>query len=135
MHVRGGSALLLHASPAYTTAETRAGPYSLLVVLDATGAASGSAYIDDGISNPPGPSTVLAISASGGNVTVSAAGEFAIEQKLTQVTLLGVQEPQSVALNGAAIAADKLQYDGDLEKLVVTHDGIDLNEAFTLVWA
>ena len=48
MHIRDGSALLLHAAPAYTIHDTRAGPYSLLVSQAADGYAFGTAYLDDG---------------------------------------------------------------------------------------
>ena len=52
VHIRGGSVLPLQ-TPAYTTAETRANPYSLLIALDAQEEASGYLYLDDGESLVP----------------------------------------------------------------------------------
>ena len=47
LHVRGGY-ILPQQEPAYTTAESRANPFSLIVALDAAGTATGSLYLDDG---------------------------------------------------------------------------------------
>jgi hypothetical protein len=60
VHVRDGAAILLHAAPAYTVAETRRGPFELLVTQAADGVAMGEAYVDDGESVPPTPSKVRA---------------------------------------------------------------------------
>src|ERR1700733_4006377 len=43
VHVRDGSAILLHAVPAYTIEETQQGPFSLLVSLSADSQAFGTA--------------------------------------------------------------------------------------------
>ena len=59
VHIGDNSALLLHQEPGYTTYETREGPYALLVSLNVAGTAFGTAYVDDGISFPPGPSLCL----------------------------------------------------------------------------
>ncbi len=59
VHIRDGAALLLHSSPAYTVEETRQGPFSLLVSLSSAGEAFGTAFLDDGVSFPPGPSTTV----------------------------------------------------------------------------
>ena len=47
LHWRGGHIVPLQDA-SYTTAESRTNPFSLIVALDATGAASGSLYLDDG---------------------------------------------------------------------------------------
>ena len=52
VHVRSGSAILMHSTVGYTLTETKAGGYSILVVLDHNGEASGSAKVDDGMSWP-----------------------------------------------------------------------------------
>lgn len=134
VHVRGGSALLLHGKPAYTTTETRAGPYSLLVALGIDDKATGSFYIDDGLSYPPGPSTRLSITAADGSVELAPKGEFTIEQKLTQVEVLGVAaKPAEVTVNGAAV--EGVEYNEDTKILKFAVDAIDLNEKNVITWA
>ncbi|EJD51399.1 hypothetical protein AURDEDRAFT_135087 [Auricularia subglabra TFB-10046 SS5] len=135
VHIRGGSALLLHAAPAYTTTETRAGPYSLLLALGRNGTATGSYYLDDGLSYPPGPSTRLRITAAGGSVELAPSGEYTIEQKLTEIEVLGAVKPTQVSVNGAVIPAESWQYVDDQQKLTISHGGIDLNETVNVVWA
>lgn len=135
VHVRGGSALLLHAAPAYTTTETRAGPYALLVALRANGTAAGSAYLDDGVAYPPGPSTRLTISTADARVELAPSGEFTIEQNLTRVEVLGAGQPAQVTVDGAVLTAEAWQYDADKQKLTVNHDGIDLNNKVVISWA
>lgn len=135
VHVRGGSALLTHAAPAYTTTETREGPFALLAALGRNGTATGSVYLDDGLAYPPGPSTRLTITAAQGSVTLAPRGEFTIEQKLTQLEVLGAVQPSQVSVNGKAVSAESWTYDAEKQKLAITHDGIDLNEAVLVMWA
>lgn len=52
VHIRSGSILLIHSEPQYTLAETKDGPYGLVVALDKYGEAKGEAIIDDGVSLP-----------------------------------------------------------------------------------
>ncbi|KAI5114828.1 hypothetical protein M0805_006008, partial [Coniferiporia weirii] len=136
VHVRDGAVLLLHGQPAYTTTETRNGPYSLLVTLsgsaDKEASASGTSYVDDGESYPPGPSTTLNFSARAGQVTVEPKGVFAIAQKLEQVTVLGVKKPSQVALQGLRVT-DWEYFEGQ-EKLVVSGIKADLNWPVNLTW-
>ncbi|KAI5118349.1 hypothetical protein M0805_009152 [Coniferiporia weirii] len=136
VHVRDGAVLLLHGQPAYTTTETRNGPYSLLVTLsgstDKEASASGTAYVDDGESYPPGPSKTLNFSARTGQVTVEPKGLFEIAQKLEQVTVLGVKKPSQVALQGLRVT-DWEYFEGQ-EKLVVSGIKADLNLPVSLTW-
>ncbi|KAJ7759844.1 glycosyl hydrolases family 31-domain-containing protein [Mycena olivaceomarginata] len=108
-------ALLLHESPAYTVEETRQGPFALLVAQSADGYAFSTAYIDDGISDPPGPSTTVTFQAS------KKQREFKVVQKLVQVTILGVEtKPTSVSV--------EFTYNSAQQELVLTGLAVDLNE-------
>ncbi|KIJ63989.1 glycoside hydrolase family 31 protein [Hydnomerulius pinastri MD-312] len=132
VHIRDSSVLLLHQEPAYTIHETREGPYSLLVSLNAEGTASGDAYVDDGISYPPGPSTTLTFQASGGTLKIESKGFYPIVQKLETITVLGVQKPTTVTLQGQA--AQGWSYTEAIEELVLSDVSVDLNGETTLSW-
>jgi alpha-glucosidase len=142
VHVRDGTALLLHSQPGYTTFETLQSPYSLLVMLDRAGTANGSAYMDDGISFPPGPSRTVAFSAGrthgnkgeGGTLMISGRGPFAISQKVQQISIVGVPtQPNAVSLDGVAMG--NWTYAADKQELIVGGVAVDLNVQETaLVW-
>ncbi|KZV94354.1 glycoside hydrolase family 31 protein, partial [Exidia glandulosa HHB12029] len=136
VHIRGGSALLLHSKPAYTTVETRASPYTLLVALGAgsNATATGSVYLDDGLAYPPGPSTRLSISSQSSSVDITPEGEFTIEQKLAQIEVLGVPAASFVTVNGEKLPEDKWTFDQEKHKLIINHDGIDLNQRVQVAW-
>ncbi|KAJ7680135.1 glycoside hydrolase family 31 protein [Mycena rosella] len=133
VHIRDGAALLLHASPAYTVEETRQGPFALLVAQSPDGSAFGTAYIDDGLSDPPGPSTTVTFQASKNSVTITSKREFEVVQKLVQVTILGVEtKPTSVSVGGTAV--QELTYNSAQQELILTGLTIDLNEGTTISW-
>ena len=131
VHIRDGAAILLHEEPAYTIAQTREGPYSLLVAQAVDGYAFGTAYIDDGETVPPTPNSTLTFKAREGELTVAHHGTFEITQKLDTITVLGAKRPASVKLNGALI---KSQYIEAQQKLVVQGLSIDLNNPIALTW-
>ncbi|KAH9475774.1 Alpha-glucosidase [Psilocybe cubensis] len=133
VHIRGGSVILLHAQPAYTIEETRQGPFSLLVSLNAQGLAQGSAYLDDGISNPPGPSRNLVFKATKNELTVSGSGGFQVGPKLQDITILGVgSKPKSVSANNRIVSS--WTYAPQQAKLVALGVNVTLNQPLTLKW-
>ncbi|KAK7031219.1 hypothetical protein VNI00_013635 [Paramarasmius palmivorus] len=133
VHVRDGSVILLHAKPAYTTEETRQGPFSLLVSLSQSGEAFGSSYLDDGVSNPPGPNTTVSFSVAGNMLLLNPVGEFPVEQKLEEIVILGVAgEPRAISLDNTT--AGSWDYNPDLKELKVQNLTIDLNVAQILSW-
>jgi alpha-glucosidase len=133
VHIRDGAALLLHAQPAYTIEGTRQGPYSLLVSQTAKGLAHGTAYVDDGISSPPGPSRVLTFSATKNAVSISGHGGFHIAQRLADITVLGVgAKPSSVSLNGQKVGI--WTYAAQQGKLSAVGVDADLNSPVLLTW-
>ncbi|KAJ7209873.1 glycosyl hydrolases family 31-domain-containing protein [Mycena haematopus] len=103
VHVRDGAALLLHQTPGYTVAETRQSAFSLLVTHSADGRAFGSTYLDDGVSDPPGPNTVITVYSSKNSVKISSKGAFHVAQKLAEVTVLGVPQKPKIVMSGLSV--------------------------------
>ncbi|PPQ90718.1 hypothetical protein CVT25_005026 [Psilocybe cyanescens] len=133
VHIRDGSVILLHAQPAYTIEETRQGPFSLLVSLTTQDLAQGNAYIDDGISNPPGPNRNLVFKATKNQLTISSSGSFQIGPKLQDITVLGVgAKPKSVSVNGRIVP--NWTYASQQAKLVALGVNATLNQALILKW-
>ncbi|THG94552.1 hypothetical protein EW026_g6944 [Hermanssonia centrifuga] len=132
VHIRDGSVILLHAQPAYTIAETRQGPYSLLVSQAADGYAFGTAYIDDGETIPPTPNRNLEFHARKGAVTISGNGSFDVKEKLDSITILGTAAPSAVSVQGKEVHSwEHMQAQ---QKLVVTGLGLSLNDQITISW-
>jgi alpha-glucosidase len=133
VHVRDGAAILLYANPAYTTFETSQGPFSLLVSQARDGSAFGSSYIDDGDSDPPGPSREVTIKASRNEVRIMGQGSFHVIQHLDEVMVLGVpSRPRSVYINGRDVYTwNYLEKQG---KLVASGLAADLNSDVLLQW-
>lgn len=133
VHVRDGAALLLHAQPGYTTTETRAGPFSLLVTLSPDGHAFGSAYLDDGETLPPTPSRTLEFHAAAGALHIVSTGAYSVGPKLDSITVLGTpSKPAKVQVNGKAVKS--WEYLAAQEKLVVDSLALDLNGGATISW-
>ncbi|KZP09988.1 hypothetical protein FIBSPDRAFT_963462, partial [Athelia psychrophila] len=135
VHVRGGSVLLLHSTPSYTTEETKSKPFALLVFLsEATTSATGSAIIDDGISLSKS-SLDVAFTASKGSVkgTVSTSS-YKSTQPLSNITVLGVSaKPSTVKVGGKAVKG--FTYESGLQRLNVTGLAIALHEPWQVTWA
>lgn len=132
VHVRDGAVLLLHAQPGYTTTETRAGPFSLLVTLSPDGNAFGSAYLDDGETLPPTPSRTLDFHAAAGALHIVSAGTYSVGPKLQNITVLGTPKPVRVQVDGKTV--ESWEYLSAQEKLVVGSLALDLNGGATISW-
>ena len=132
VHIRDNSALLLHQQPAYTIAETRAGPYSLLVSLSGTGTAFGTAYIDDGISPPPTPNRTVTFQVADGVLAIKSDGTYVVQPKLSTITLLGAAKPSAVTVQGQQVAG--WNYTASTEELVLYDLAIDLGEDANVSW-
>ena len=126
--------MLLHAHPGYTTNETRSEPYTLLVSLDGNGEAFGTAYIDDGESNPDSSGFIanrtITFSAANNTLKWAVVGDFGVEQPIESVTVLGVG---SSATN-VSIAGAEAGYDADVQRLNVTKVALQLNADGELNW-
>jgi len=98
----------------------------------ANGAAFGSAYIDDGISYPPGANRTFTFTAKKGEVRIVSEGIFIVKQKLDQITVLGTTKPRQVTLQGQKTV--RWKFVARQDKLVVSGLHVDLNEPVILKW-
>ncbi|KAI9892751.1 MAG: hypothetical protein M1814_001171 [Vezdaea aestivalis] len=87
--IRGGY-VLPQQEFALTTREARSSPWSLIVALDAQGAAGGSVYVDDGESLRPSRTLDVRFQAGNGALSAMPRGEWREEMPLANVTVLGV---------------------------------------------
>lgn len=134
VHIRDGAAILLHAAPGYTTAETRLSPFALLVSLTKDGHASGSAYLDDGESVPPTPSRTVTFAVGAGVLHITSSGTYTAVPALERVTVLGAPRPSVVAVAGAELAPESWTYDAAKMELVVSGLRVNVNEDATMEW-
>jgi alpha-glucosidase len=146
--IRSGAALLLYSQPGYTTLESAAAPYALLVSLSSEGHAHGTSVVDDGETLVPDVDDVHV--ASGGATTqnrtlsfdahdksleISGQGAFRVIQPLGVITILGVDKaPRRVRLDGTDIPSRKWDYDPAVQRLVVSGFSVDLNGRSTVTW-
>lgn len=137
--VRGGSVLPMQ-DPALTTKEARATPWSLLVALGGSRAASGKLYLDDGESNVPDDTLDVTFKVKGSSLSAKAKGTWEESNPLATVTVLGVSKtPGTVKLNGRPVPASGVEYNATSHVLCVcgleelTKDGA-FSENWTLEW-
>ena len=131
VHIRGGSILPLRASGAMTTAALRNTSFEILVAIGADGKATGSLYVDDGVSLDPPSSTQISFEYANGILEVKGSFEYPIGVNVSTVRFLGVQKtPKRVLFNGKDSEARPA--DGQKEDVVVIHPDFPFTCGFTV---
>lgn len=131
VHVRGGSVLATQEA-GYTTGETRQNPYGVLVVPDQHGKASGSLYLDDGVSVVPEATKMVTVSLpseppdridhadervqfsyADHTLTTSINGTYHAAPSLANMTIVGVDKPTgfSLMMGGQPCEVGEVVYD------------------------
>lgn len=132
VHIRGGAVLPLRATGAMTTAQLRKTDFELVVAPDASGAAKGSLYADDGVSITPASTTTVTFGYKKGVLTVAGKFGHALGVNVARVRFLGVASaPKTVTVNGKAVKSTAFSYDKDSQVLDVTVN-TPFNRGFTL---
>lgn len=117
--VRGGY-ILPRQEAKYTTSESRNSSWSLLTALDASGAATGTLYVDDGESLVQNSTLFVDFTAGNGTLYASSRGLYQDTNCLANVTIMGVQsQPSTVAFNGQTVSSG-VSYNGTSKVLAVT---------------
>ncbi|KZT24334.1 glycoside hydrolase family 31 protein [Neolentinus lepideus HHB14362 ss-1] len=76
----------------------------------------GTAYIDDGVSYPPGPNATVTFSVCSGKLEIKREGTYEVGSKVTSLTVLGVQKPNSVSILGKKVASEQWEYTAGVER-------------------
>lgn len=101
VHIRGGSILPLRVESAMTTTALRTKDFEFVVAPGSNGKASGSLYIDDGVSIAQSSSTSVIMSYGAQTLAVTGSFGFATGVNVQRVRVLGVQKRPALVLVNA----------------------------------
>ncbi|KAH9939453.1 alpha-glucosidase [Amylocystis lapponica] len=131
VHIRGGAVLPLRVQGAMTTTALRDRDFELVVAPGRDGAASGTLYVDDGVSIAPNATTEVSMVYKNGILMVSGTFGYNVGVNVARVRVLGVAHaPSSVELDGESVNG-AMAYDvgGGVVDVPL---GIPFNRNFTL---
>lgn len=133
VHIRGGAVLPLRVSGANTTAALRRTDFELVVAPGNDGDATGSLYVDDGVSVEPESTTEVDFVYANGTLTVDGKFDYDVGVQLQRVRFLGVgEQPKNVTLDGEEV--QDVTFNATTGVLDVPV-GRDFNAGFTVVLA
>jgi len=125
--------------PAMTTVGMQNNAYRLLVALDGQGTASGSLFLDDGVTlNVGDPSTMTLLRFSAANQVVNATVDVngfsgAVSLNFDQFRVAGVANaPSRVVLNCSPVPSGQVSYAGGV--LTVSNLNVPVSRAFSFGW-
>jgi alpha-glucosidase len=122
-HIRGGSILPLRSNPgsANTTAELRTHDFDLLIAPDADGKASGSLYLDDGITLNPQQFTNIDFTFENGHLVVNGSFGYDPGVQVNSITVL-VSDAGSAASSSNSSSTDSYGRSGIVQQV---NQGLD----------
>ena len=127
--IRGGYVIPLQ-QPGLTTNAVRASPWSLLMALATNGSATGSLYLDDGVSISPSATKMVTFSATNRSLSASVTGKYSDGNALANITVLGVsQAPHTATYGGRNLT---ITYNTTSQALILSNFGD--SEAFAQSW-
>ena len=129
VHIRGGSILPLRASGAMTTAALRKTDFEILVAIGLDNKATGSLYVDDGLSVNPQASTQVSFEYANSTLAVKGSFEYPLDVKVSTIRFLGVQKtPKRVLVNKNEVTVADAQKEG----VVVINPNLNFTCGFTV---
>ncbi len=133
LHIRGGSIIPFRAKSANTTTALRKNDFRILVAPGSDGSASGSLYLDDGVSLTQAASSEISFSYSKGAFAMSGSFGYDVGNVgISSIQVLGLTgKPSGVSINGAAIGANDSSFDAGNGVLTVAC-AISLTAGFTM---
>lgn len=132
VHIRSGTILPLRVDGAMTTTELRKKDFEIVVAQNAKGEATGSLYIDDGVSLVQKTATEVQFQFTKNKLTTKGHFRFTTGVKFAIASILGVEKrPTMTMLNGKVVSSKMLQYDA-VSKVVTVQLNMAMTKEFTL---
>jgi len=106
IHIRGGAILPLRSQGANTTTELRKQSFQIVVAPGQDGTASGTLYLDDGLSLEQAATSYISFEWDGSMFSMSGTYDYDAGVNISTITVLGAgSQPQSITSNGADLSA------------------------------
>jgi alpha-glucosidase len=131
VHIRSGVILPLRIESAMTTAQLRTKDFDIVVAPGSNGTASGSLYLDDGVSLVQKEVSEIAFTFSSSKLTVNRQFGFKTDVQFSQVTFLNRPKASAVTVDGRQLAANDVSYDPG-RKVLTARVGVPISRAFTV---
>lgn len=107
-HIKSGSIIPMRTSGAMTTTELRTKPFELIIAPDASGSASGSLYLDDGVSINQASTSLISFTYKRGSLAIGGSFTYCSTHAdfVTKITFLDTKA-KIVKINGRKISTFK----------------------------
>ena len=127
-----GSIIAQRVKSTNTTAELRKQNFAVVIAPAIDGSASGSLYLDDGVSVTQATTTTVSFAYKGGKLTVQGHFGHPTGVNVARVRIAGVTSaPREARLNGKAVGGDRVAFDASVGVVDVSL-GIPFKAGFTL---
>jgi len=121
LHIRGGIILPMRNESTMTTTELRTKDFNIVVPIGKNGTATGSLYIDDGVSLEQPAITDINFGFDGKTFTMTGTYDFPANVSVTAVTFLGVEsEPKEIQVEGKTLSKNEFIFNQTAGTLVVS---------------
>lgn len=132
VYIRSGAVLPLRVNGTMTTTELRRTDFEFVVAPTSSGQASGSLYMDDGVSIAQKATTTVSMSFSHGKLDVQGSFKYATGVDVARVRFAGVNsEPKTVTVNGKKASSKAVSYD-EINKVLAVAIGVPFNKGLTV---
>lgn len=132
LHIRGGAVLPLRIESGMTTTDVRKNDFEFVVAPGLNGKATGTLYVDDGVSIDQPKQTNVQMNYTGNTLTVGGTFDYPVGVNLAAVQFLGVaKNPGSVKVNGKPVASNAVAFNSTTQVLTVVTN-LTLTQGFTV---
>lgn len=135
LHILGGAVIPMRANSTMTTKLLREQPFSIVVAPDINGEASGSLYIDDGVSivQPPHSTTSLSMTFSRNKLRIEGQFDYSPTPHVSSMVFLGVSSDlRQIEINSLRVDPKLIAYNVTNKYAVVQTSHLLLEHEITV---